>query len=89
MGKSEDAYRARMLVELKADEGHRFHGTATGYSCGCRCERCREAHSAAWKRQKAARKRRDADLAQEYDRGYRDGYRDALVRIAEEKDARK
>lgn len=35
--------RKKALQEMSADHGDRRHGTISGYSYGCRCERCRKA----------------------------------------------
>lgn len=35
----------RILSEMRADSGHRLHGTHKGYSYGCRCMRCKVANS--------------------------------------------
>lgn len=47
--------RERILKQMQEDPGHEKHGTATGYTYGCRCERCCEAQ--------AERKRKYADRA--------------------------
>lgn len=34
------------LAEMQRHEWDKRHGTTTGYRYGCRCEECKEAHSA-------------------------------------------
>lgn len=45
---SDRSYKHRLRQELEADEGDQRHGTLTGYTCGCRCERCCAAYAAYW-----------------------------------------
>ena len=42
------ACRARRLERMRRDPADPLHGTVTGYSYGCRCERCREARHEAY-----------------------------------------
>lgn len=37
--------RAKAYVELQCFADDMRHGTEWGYSVGCRCDRCREAHN--------------------------------------------
>lgn len=32
-------------LELACDPGDPRHGSEWGYACGCRCDRCRDAHN--------------------------------------------
>lgn len=38
-----DAYKKRRLKKMMDNPEDEFHGTYSGYTCGCRCDRCREA----------------------------------------------
>lgn len=42
--------RERMRKAMEADPEHPKHGTTTGYTYGCRCERCTSAHTEAVRR---------------------------------------
>lgn len=54
---------AKRLAQMKADPGDRCHGTKTGYSYGCRCDRCRgayrEARRAAYREERRLRPGRE------------------------------
>lgn len=36
-----EEWRTRRLAEMAADPTHRSHGRPSGYTAGCRCDRCR------------------------------------------------
>ena len=42
------ACRARRLERMRRDPSNPLHGTVTGYTYGCRCDRCREARHEAY-----------------------------------------
>ena len=48
---------ARCLKQMQANPEDPRHGTVTGYSYGCRCEACRQAHSEHEKARRRGRKK--------------------------------
>lgn len=59
-------YGRRSLIEYLTDVAAE-HGTESGYSVGCRCDRCREASAAARRRRRYA----NIEVARAYDREYK------------------
>lgn len=57
---SEKERRAAYLRELETCERHPLHGTRSGYSYGCRCDRCKAAIRAYELERKAKRQRKAA-----------------------------
>lgn len=53
-------WNAARLAEMAADKRNHRHGTVNGYNIGCRCDRCRTAHT-DYHRAYNARKRQAID----------------------------